>query len=159
LLLTPDGRLISSCRRSRDFSVKVWDIEQGVLLHSLEAHTDGVDILLLTPDGRLISSCSSSIFSIRKDYSVKVWDIVQAVVLHSLNEYITSIQYMILSRMPDYFVTTGGNQFTVWNWHEGKKVAQFTTDGAIYTSIQAEDDTMIVGDGLGRVHFLRLVTP
>ena len=99
LLLTPDGCLITSCRshsrrssNSIDMSVKVWDVAQGVLLHSLEGHRTGVDHLLLTPGGHLITSCRSSI-----DMSVKVWDVAQGVLLHSLEGHRGSVYNLLLT--------------------------------------------------------------
>ncbi|MEM7132452.1 MAG: NB-ARC domain-containing protein [Chloroflexota bacterium] len=168
LLLTPDGHLVSSCscdddfignssNRPTDYSIKVWNIKQGVLLHSLEGHTAGVSNLLLTPDGQLISS--SNINSSSRDHTVKVWDINSGVMLYSLDEHITPIQHMIMTKWPNYFATSGGNWLIIWNWANGKKITQFTTDGAIASCVQADDRTVVLGDGLGQVHFLKLIEP
>jgi WD40 repeat protein len=157
LLLTPNGLLLSACGgiSSSDDTVKVWDLERGVLVHSLEGHTAGIDKLLLTPDGRLLSACGIY----RRDHTVKVWDLVRGVLLHSLEGHIPYVQGMALSRMPGCLLTRSGSQLTLWNYNRGVSIAQFTADGAILSCLEAADGTIVVGDGLGRVHFLQLVEP
>jgi WD40 repeat protein len=157
LLLTPDGRLLSSCgiSSSRDYTVKVWDLAHGVLLYSLEGHTAGVSRLFLTPDGRLISSCGRY----SSDHTVKVWDLERGVLMHSLESDVPFVQSKVLSRITGYLLTRSGSQLTVWNYDRGIRVAQFTADGSILSWQEAADGTIVVGDGLGRVHFLQLVEP
>jgi WD40 repeat protein len=121
------------------------------MLHSLEGHSDGVDNLLLTPDGRLISSCSSS------DTTVKVWDVKRGKLLRSLEGLTFSPSRFHFLQKPPFFITTGGHQLTVWRWDTDEQIAQFTADGHILSCEVASDDTIIVGDGLGCVHFLNLI--
>jgi WD40 repeat protein len=56
VILTPDGRLVISM--SDDDTLKVWEIESGRLLHSLEAW--GVRSFSVTPDGRQVVYISSA---------------------------------------------------------------------------------------------------
>ena len=48
--VTPDGRRAVS--GSDDRTLKVWDLEQGALLATLEGHGDWVRAVAVTPDGR-----------------------------------------------------------------------------------------------------------
>ncbi len=48
--VTPDGRRAVS--GSRDTTVRVWDLERGVCVHSLEGHGERVNSVSVTPDGR-----------------------------------------------------------------------------------------------------------
>lgn len=155
LLLTPDGRLISSCGLYNDHTVKVWDIDRGRLLHSLDGHNDGVDNLLLTPDGRLITSCGSDSL----DRTVKVWDIDRGNLLHTVTEHMESVWRILLPPSQGYLVTVGGSQVVVSRLSDFGCVAQFSTDGDIRACALAPDGTLLLGDGLGRVHFLTLVDP
>ena len=159
LLLTSDGRLISSCDSSigdKDHTVKVWDIDEGKLLHSFEGHTGGVSNLLLTSDGRLISSCS---VQYSDDLSVKMWDIDNGTLLYSLEHYNAPVSRMMRLLAPDYLVTAGGDRLNVWHRDNGEKIADFMTDGDVRSCEVAPNGTIIVGDGLGRVHFLDLIEP
>ncbi|MEM7125695.1 MAG: NB-ARC domain-containing protein [Chloroflexota bacterium] len=123
LLLTPDGRLISSCENKYDCSIKVWDVDKGGLLHSLEGHTDGICRLLLTADGRLISSCSSGYSS--SDCSVKVWDIEEGVMLHSLEGHTDGVSNLLPTADGRLISSSGGitsskdTSVKVWDIEEG----------------------------------------
>ena len=49
-------------------TLKVWDLEQGALLATLEGHGAGVRAVAVTPDGRRAVSGSS-------DRTLRVWDL------------------------------------------------------------------------------------
>ncbi|MEB3827656.1 WD40 repeat domain-containing protein [Phormidium sp. CCY1219] len=67
----PDGGYLGSC--SRDFTVKLWDVEKGdrlpLVRHTLIGHTGVVHQIAFTPNGRSIISASA-------DCTIKVWQIV-----------------------------------------------------------------------------------
>ena len=64
--MTPDGaRIVSG---SEDNTIKVWDIELGGLVRSLEGHTGWVRAVAVTPNGQQVVSGSG-------DNTVRVWDI------------------------------------------------------------------------------------
>ena len=67
--LTPDGRRAVS--GSEDKTLRVWDVESGQCLRTLEGHTDMVLALSLTPDGRRVVSGS-------RDRTLRVWDVESA---------------------------------------------------------------------------------
>ena len=56
-------------------TLKVWDLEQGALLATLEGHGAGVRAVAVTPDGRRAVSGSD-------DRTLKVWDLEQGALLH-----------------------------------------------------------------------------
>ena len=58
IAITPDGNKIISS--SYDKTLKVWDLESGHLLRSLEGHTWEVNAVAVTPDGRQIVSGGGS---------------------------------------------------------------------------------------------------
>jgi WD40 repeat protein len=64
--VTPDGRRVVSA--SVDTTLKVWDLETGRPLATLEGHTHGVTACAVTPDGRRVVSASD-------DRTLKVWDL------------------------------------------------------------------------------------
>jgi WD40 repeat protein len=65
-VVTPDGRHIVSA--SEDKTLKVWDLESGRALATLESHADKVIACAVTPDGRCIVSASW-------DGILKLWDV------------------------------------------------------------------------------------
>lgn len=84
---------------SHDYTVKVWDIERGILLHSLEGHNTGVDKLLLTNDGRLIT-CSRDIHDRWSDNTVKVWNIERGTLLHNLEGHAAADNLLLSRQQP-----------------------------------------------------------
>jgi WD40 repeat protein len=68
--VTPDGRRVVSA--SRDQTLKVWDLETGRPLATLEGHAHGVTACAVTPDGRRVVSAS-------EDKTLKVWDLERSV--------------------------------------------------------------------------------
>ena len=64
--MTPDGgRVIAA---SGDNMLKVWDLETGCLLATLEGHADEVTACAVMPDGGCVVSASD-------DRTLKVWDL------------------------------------------------------------------------------------
>ena len=73
--LTPDGKRAVSA--SEDCTLKVWDLERGEVLRTLEGHTGAVTAVAVTPDGkRAVSAC--------EDWTLKVWDLERGEALRTL---------------------------------------------------------------------------
>ena len=65
MAVTPDGKQVVSA--SKDKTLKVWDLETGRVLRTLEGHSDYVMGVALTPDGKRAVSAG--------DRTLKVWDL------------------------------------------------------------------------------------
>jgi WD40 repeat protein len=64
---------------SEDYTLKVWDLEHGTRLHTLEGHTHEVTKVAITPDGKRVVSASN-------DNTLRVWDLERGTVLYTLRE-------------------------------------------------------------------------
>jgi WD40 repeat protein len=66
VVLSGDGRLAVSA--SRDKTLKVWDVESGRLIHTLEGHSGWNISVALSSDGQLAASAAN-------DKTLNVWDL------------------------------------------------------------------------------------
>ena len=64
--MTADGKRAVSA--SRDKTLKVWELESGRLLRTLEGHSDRVNGVSVTADGKRAVSASG-------DKTLKVWEL------------------------------------------------------------------------------------
>jgi WD40 repeat protein len=88
--------------------VKVWELESGRLLRSLEGHTGRVRAVAVSPDGRFIVSGS-------EDGTVKVWELESGRLLRSLEGHTGGVNAVAVS--PDgRFIVSGSSDRTVKVW-------------------------------------------
>jgi len=66
LVVTPDNKQVISA--SWDHSIKIWNLESGEELFTLEGHTGFVNAVAVTPDGK-------QVISVSHDKTLKVWNL------------------------------------------------------------------------------------
>jgi WD40 repeat protein len=137
--------------RPRANTLKVWDLTSGATLRTLEGHTGSVKAVVLTPDERRAISASA-------DCSLKVWDIESGLLLHSLNGHTRSVDTVALTQDGRLAVSgSADHNLKVWELNTAKLIASFRADGPLTAcALTPHPVTVIAGDTLGRVHFLRL---
>jgi WD40 repeat protein len=147
--VTPDGRYAVS--GSNDLTLKVWDLATGEDLQTLGGHWGTVRAVAVTPDGRHAVSASY-------DKTLKVWDLAAGEALQTLRGHVGWVTAVAVT--PDgRHAVSGSDDHTlrVWDLETGNLVASFGADGAILACAAAPDGvTIVAGDVLGQVHFLRL---
>ena len=120
--VTPDGRRAVS--GSDDRTLKVWDLEQGALLATLEGHGDGVMAVAVTPDGRRAVSGSD-------DRTLKVWDLEQGALLATLEGHGAGV--LAVAVTPDGRRAVSGSDdqtLKVWDLEQGALLATLEGHGA-----------------------------
>ena len=85
MAVTPDGRRVISA--SADHTLRVWDLESGQSVRTLEAHADLVSVVAVTSDGRCALWGSSA-------GALLVWDSESGETVHILEghtDWVTAV--------------------------------------------------------------------
>ena len=119
MAFSPDGKTLVSA--SGDEIVKLWDAGSGVLLQTLEGHSDSVYAVAFSPDGKTLASASG-------DKTVKLWDAGSGVLLQTLEGHKYSVNAVAF--LPDgKTLASASDDNTVKLWDAGSGVLLQTLEG------------------------------
>lgn len=85
---SPDGTRIASA--SQDWTVRLWQVQDGSLITTLKGHTDGVKSLAFSPDGKLIATGSA-------DKTVRLWRAQDGMPLQTLSGHTGAVNSVAFS--------------------------------------------------------------
>ncbi|MEM7585235.1 MAG: caspase family protein [Acidobacteriota bacterium] len=111
LAISPNGESLAS--GSDDRTVKLWQVETGKLIRTLEGHTEGVNSVAFSPNGRLLASGSGSVP--RGPNTVKLWEVATGNLLRTLEGhrgFVKSVAFSPNGRL----LASGGVEGTVKLW-------------------------------------------
>ena len=129
--VSPDGKWAAS--GSGDKTVKVWDLEAGTCLATLQGHTDRVISVAITPDGKRILSAAD-------DNSVRVWAASSGQELAKLDGHVGWVRSVVALR-DNARALSGGydNTLRLWDLASGThlKTIECGTDyaDAVFSSV------------------------
>ena len=66
MAFSPNGNILASC--GEDQTVRLWDIDTGQCLKTLQGHTNWVRAVAFSPNESLLASCG-------EDQTVRLWDV------------------------------------------------------------------------------------
>jgi WD40 repeat protein len=136
---------------SSDGTLKIWELDTGNCMCTLNAHHGGVSAGALVFQDTLLLSGGA-------DGTIRLWrfpsgEMLKAVAMHT-------------GRVRALAVLSGGKlaasggydrHVKVWTLDEGEQVAAFATDSPVIALACSPDSrTIVAGDAQGSVHFLRL---
>jgi WD40 repeat protein len=150
LTVTPDGQAVIS--GAADRALKVWDLVTGAERFRLSGHSGSwIHAVTTTPDGRLVVSASD-------DRTVRVWDLTTRSEQGVFRGHTKRVHGVGVT--PDGRLAVSASEdgtLMVWDLDCRRILARFVGDGGFLTCAAAPDGrTIVAGDKLGRVHFLRL---
>jgi WD40 repeat protein len=150
--ITTDG--VRAVSASDDHTLKVWCLKFGKLLHSLKGHSDTVNAVAITADNTQAVSASG-------DHTLKAWDLKTGKLLHSLDGHSEWVQAVAITPDGAQAVSASGDgTLKVWDLKTGQMLATFSAEGTIYDcAVTPDGRTVVAGDALGQVHFLRIGWP
>ena len=128
--VSEDGRWLAST--GQGLAIKLWDVETGRLLNTLEGHTFRVSKLKFSDDARLLASAS-------EDYdpyapartakpvlrTIKIWEVATGRCLHTLKAHTKTVEVMIFSADGHRLATrAGGEPVTIWDVVTGQEISK-----------------------------------
>jgi WD40 repeat protein/tRNA A-37 threonylcarbamoyl transferase component Bud32 len=132
---TPDGRFLASA--SEDFTVRIWNVQAGIPVASLEEHEGIVRCVAFSPDGSILASGSD-------DMTVRLWDWKHSELISTFSDCNVPILSIIYAKDGRSLLTgTLGNSLCLWDAKTGKIIlnmdrhyssvnwADFARDGQI----------------------------
>ncbi|MHC5772086.1 MAG: WD40 repeat domain-containing protein, partial [Nostoc sp.] len=93
VVISSSGQTLVSA--GRDDTIKVWNLRTGKLLHSLNAHSDGVTSIAISPDdNRIVSGGIST-------PTMKVWDLRTFLLLNSDSGHTQPVETIAIRHILD----------------------------------------------------------
>jgi WD40 repeat protein len=147
--ITSDSRRVVSA--SKDHTLRLWDLNSGRTICTLEGHKDGVNAISVTPDGRAVSASD--------DRTLRLWNLGTGKTIRTLEGHTACVNAVAVT--PDgRRAVSASDDYTLrlWDLEIEEEIATFTGESDMEScAITPDGQTIIAGDGLGRVHLLKLV--
>ncbi len=135
---------------SWDHTLKVWDLETGCALLTLEGHFADVYGVAVTPDGKRAVSAS-------EDQTLMLWGLVTGRALLTLESHSDTVWGVAVTPDGKRAVSASADKtLKVWDLDTGVPVATFHCDAPARCCAFAGDRRIVAADEGGRVYFLAL---
>jgi WD40 repeat protein len=143
--VTPDNRRVISA--SNDHTLRIWELETGCLLTTLDGHAAGVRACAVTPDSRRVISGSV-------DRTIKVWDLHSGVLLATLDGHTHGVRACAMAPDGRHVVSASVDRtLRIWDLASARCLHIHRGETA-FQCVAVTADTIIAGDGAGTVWLL-----
>ena len=115
---------------SADSIIKIWNVREGSLLHTLSGHRQRVNSITFSQDGRYLASAS-------QDKTIRIWDAQSCKCLQILKGHAEKINHVSFSNDGNTIASASDDKtIKVWNVKNGEclKTLSGHNDGVVYTS-------------------------
>jgi WD40 repeat protein len=134
---------------SVDKSLKIWDVSSGRLIRS---HC------LNLRSCRPIAGCNSFVATAYEGFQIAIWDLDTlelSLVLPGHRQEISYLEWLV----PRHLLASASDDMCikVWDIKQARLLCELTVDAPITVGTYSpKNRTIVIGDGSGRVHFLKL---
>jgi hypothetical protein len=101
LAFSADGRLLAIAAENRQ--MKIYDLQRGALLQTLNGHMGDIKICAFSADGRLLATGSA-------DKTAKIWDVGTGLEKQTLTAHTETVTAVSFSQNDQLLVTAGADQ-------------------------------------------------
>ncbi|CAF0816000.1 unnamed protein product [Brachionus calyciflorus] len=127
--ILPDGNLATGCE---DGTIKIWNLDDGSLIKTMEGHFGPVYSLVVLKDGNL-ASCS-------RDYTINIWNHNDGSLLKTI--FIENLELCKMAVLPDGNLAVRNNDIlTIWDPYNELLI------GSITDRLSRSDPLIFLSDG------------
>jgi WD40 repeat protein len=142
-----DGKRAVSA--SGDHTLKIWDLDTGRVLRTLEGHSASVFSVGVTPNGKRAVSAS-------RDHTLKIWDLDTGRVLRTLEGHSATVSGVAVTPDSKRAVSASGDHtLKIWGL-DTDLIVTFHCDAPVSCCAFIDEQRIIAGDRGGRVYILSL---
>ena len=134
--LTPDGKFAIACAEN---TIKVWDIESGNEVYTLNGHSGQIKALAVTHNSRFLVSGGD-------DKMVKIWDLETGKNIRTFTGHTESILGIVVGLNDKFIITCSPNdESRMWDLEQGTQVQSFANNGATSLFIPPDGKSVVFG--------------
>ncbi|MCX7611000.1 MAG: serine/threonine protein kinase [Ignavibacterium sp.] len=136
---SPNGKILAS--GSGDKTIKLWDVQTGNLIRTLEGHNRWVTSVTFSPDGKILASGSV-------DKTIKLWDVETGELIRTLEGH--NVDVWSVSFSPDGKILASGsmdNTIKLWNVETGENIKTFDEHYSSVFSVAFSPDGKYLASG------------
>ena len=135
IAMTPDGQKLASNSKNQ---IKIWNINSGLLMCTLEGHSHKVNTLAISPSGEILASGG-------EDNAIRLWNLETRKNILTLKGHSNSIHALAFS--PDgKTLASGSDDLTIklWNLQTGEEIRTFQGNSSWIRSVVISPDNKIL---------------
>lgn len=137
---SPDGKSIVAV--SSDNSAKICDSRSGILVKSLQGHSDRLVSAAFSPNGKYVVTASL-------DKTAKVWDVNNGALLFSLEGHLKRVRSAQFSSDGNLIATASSDSTAkIWDVHSGKLIRTFNSNNHVFSAQFSPDGLFLATSSL-----------
>lgn len=144
LSFSPDGKMLASSGDEWNSNVRLWDVQTGKLLRTLEKRTafedfEGRDVnsVVFSPDGNMIASGSGN-------GSIRLWNANTGKFIKYLVGHTKSVNSVAFSPDGETLLSTGADGVCLWHVNTGEYIEEFQVP-AVSAAFSPDGKTCAIG--------------
>lgn len=144
-VISPGGQTLVS--GSSDNTIKIWSLQTGELLRTLEGHTSFVNSVTVSPDGQTLISGGA-------DRTVRLWQMQTGELLRTLEGHTSFVNVVVVSHNGQtLFSGSADGEVIVWDLQTGDRLQTLTTQGSSINALVLSHDSqkLISGSADGTI--------